>query len=89
LYPLIYSINNKKKIKTKKYLPQIIKIVKTKKDVEDIEKRLTKKLAEVDEAIKKDVFKPCPSQACYWCPFGDKGTSNCPHYLKYEQKVLN
>lgn len=66
---MVYSVNNKKKIKTKKYLPQIIEVNKTVEEIVDIESRLVAKLAEMDVAMKTKDFKPCPSQACFWCAF--------------------
>lgn len=77
-YPLTYHINNKKKINSKKYLPQIITVTKTEEELIEIEKRLL----EVIEQINNKNFNPTPWPHCYYCPFGScskyaKQTKNC------------
>ena len=84
LYPMVYHVNNKKKIDSNKYLPQIIKVEKTVQQVEEIEK----KLIDTAEEIKKGDFKPWPGNHCQWCPYSSVsfigGTKNCP--IRYAKK---
>jgi CRISPR/Cas system-associated exonuclease Cas4 (RecB family) len=73
-YPFVYSIVNKKKLDSKKYQAQIIKV-----DVADYNKEnLLKTIKEVDTKIKNKEFEPTPGKHCFFCPFGRMyGTNNC------------
>jgi len=72
---VIYSINNKKKAHTKLYKPQRLEIARSKEDMGKLELRL----ANTADCINKGNFEPTPSNQCYWCPFGKKGTNNCKY----------
>lgn len=76
LLPIIYSVLNKKKLKSKKYIPQIIRVERN--NIEEIEESLRQVIKE----IKAEYFPPNPDSHCYWCPYGRKsGTGNCKYSL--------
>ncbi len=76
LLPMEYSVLNKKKVKSKKYKPQIIRVERD--NIEEIEENLR----DVLKHIKYEDFPPNPDSHCYWCPYGRKsGTGNCRYSL--------
>lgn len=74
LYPMYYSVLNKKSVTSKKYKPQIIKVEKTLQDILDIEERFVKEI----EKINNEQFLETPWNHCFYCPFSRKyWTWNC------------
>jgi len=73
LLPLVYSVNNKKKSKSKKYKPQI-KVIEPKDfPVDETEKEVLS----MATRIKNKEFLSKPWSHCYYCPMWPKGTWNC------------
>jgi len=56
ILPMVYSVVNKVKAKTIKYVPQVITVTKTEKDIEEIKQ----KLFEVTSLINELVFNETP-----------------------------
>jgi hypothetical protein len=56
ILPMVYSVVNKVKAKTIKYIPQVITVTKTEKDIEEIKQ----KLFEVTSLINELVFNETP-----------------------------
>lgn len=76
IMPMVYSVINKKRITSKKYEPQIIKVERS--NMTEIEMKLREEI----KNIKSGLFSPNPGPHCYWCPYGRKsGTGNCRHSL--------
>jgi len=77
LLPVKYSINNKKKVDKKEYKPQVLTIQYNQDDM----KKLEQKCLEFYNQIQHSEFKHRQGSHCYYCPFGSKGTDNCPYSL--------
>lgn len=88
LLPMDYHVNNKIKAKTKKYKPQVIRVVR---ELEDLD-WMKKKIVETIHKILNKEFKPTPWPVCLYCPFGSSpylGTGNCKEYEKQGNNKKN
>jgi len=84
LLPLYYHVNNKKKINSKKYQPQLIRVDKCLEDLEDIKKNIVQTIHKI---LNKE-FEATPWNHCFWCPFGTgyNWTNNCLEYEKFSRE---
>lgn len=74
--PLLYVVNNKKKINSKKYEIQSIEVTKTEKEILEVEDKIKEFV--VNE--KHSSYPASPGIHCYWCSFGKKmGDGTCPY----------
>lgn len=77
LLPVVYSVNNKKKVDKKDYKPQVLMIQKTEKDLQKLEVKCWDFYGKVESSK----FEHKQGNHCFWCPYGSKGTDNCPYSL--------
>jgi len=77
ILPVHYSVNNKKKVNDDEYVPQDLSILYTKEELIDLEKDLI----EFYNKVQDKKFEHKQGSHCYWCPYGSKGTNNCPYSL--------
>lgn len=84
IYPMVYSVVNKTKAKTIKYIPQVITIEQTKEQIESTEKRLINVAAEIESWN----FEATPWDHCSYCAYGSgfNGTRNCIYYCEPKKK---
>ncbi len=76
IYPVVYSINNKKKINNSSYKPQTMGIEYTVDDMHELEDYLR---GVYTDMVNTKTFPHNKSFHCNWCSFGKKGTGNCPY----------
>lgn len=78
IFPFVYSVLNKKKVKSIKYKPQKITIQYKEYDINSIPKEFN----EVNDKILNKEFEPIKGPKCFMCPYGRKyGCNICPHSL--------
>ena len=83
LLPIVYHINNKKKINSKKYVPQIMTVEKSLEDLEDIKKNI---LTTIKKIVAQE-YDPKPWNHCFYCPYGRSWTNNCRAYEQIPRKT--
>jgi hypothetical protein len=79
MLPVYYSVNNKKKIKSSSYKPQLLKVEHKEEDMKQLEEKLLNfyNIVSNPSAYKLGMFYPRKGDHCFWCPYGKSGTKNC------------
>jgi len=80
IYPMVYSIVNKKKLHQKKYKPQQMTVILKEKELLETINIINKFVKNVEN----DIF-PCKEwPQIWWCPYWPKGTGNCKWIMKWK-----
>jgi len=73
IFPVVYSVMNKKKVNKPSYKPQRLEIKYTEEDMLNLEDTLRA----FYQNVKDKKFDPCPGKHCYWCPWNKRALGNC------------
>ena len=82
ILPVHFSVNNKKKVNNKLYIPQLLIIQYTEKDMVNLELEIKNIWDEMANTISTNNIKNICGVHCFWCGYGKNGTGNCKKFKK-------